>query len=404
MLASERWRALCLSLFLLVAHTAAQAPPEHNSTCPNHPADRFTYGRVRLPSLKVEATFQSQRPRSPSDITIVTQCSVDRLPMLREQCKSWLGITSVAVYWPLMFFQANNTDSIKAAVDTVQQFHTALEAEGWCRMDMALVSEVVKTHDLWAYPYNALRNQALARAATEVVLLLDADFVVSAGLHERLSASTQFAALTEDTAAQRNAIVLPAFETEASLGIEAGGQIATDAQKSNKEQLKELFDSRKIIQFAEFYPVGHRSTNYKKWFTTSIPYSIKFKSGYEPYVLVSRRHMPWYDERFRGYGWDKVMQIYQLDALDFRFLAHPSAFVMHRPHPPSSGYNHTFTGEAYTQKHKPTDHLWKMERIAKDMMAELRVGTYPDRGVTALHECRMASRAEPVTVREHNWW
>lgn len=74
---------------------------------------------------------------------------------------------------------------------------------------------------------------------------------------------------------------------------------------------------------------------------------------------------------------EQVMQIYQLDAMDFRFLAHPSAFVMHRPHPPSSGYNHTFTGEAYTQKHKPTDHLWKMERIAKDMMAELRVGAHP---------------------------
>ena len=36
------------------------------------------------------------------------------------------------------------------------------------------------------------------------------------------------------------------------------------------------------------------------------------------------------------------------------------------------------------QKHKPTDHLWKMERIAKDMMAELRVGSYPDAGVTSL--------------------
>ena len=43
---------------------------------------------------------------------------------------------------------------------------------------------------------------------------------------------------------------------------------------------------------------------------------------------------------------------------------------------------------ARTQKHKPTDHLWKMERIAKDMMAELRVGSYPDAGVTSLQECR----------------
>ena len=45
------------------------------------------------------------------------------------------------------------------------------------------------------------------------------------------------------------------------------------------------------------------------------------------------------------------------------------------------------------QKHKPTDHLWKMERIAKDMMAELRVGSYPDAGVTSLQDCKCVSPA-----------
>ena len=45
----------------------------------------------------------------------------------------------------------------------------------------------------------------------------------------------------------------------------------------------------------------------------------------------------------------QVMQVYQMDAMNFRFLGHPSAWVVHRPHAPSSGYNHTFTGEAYTQ-------------------------------------------------------
>lgn len=39
---------------------------------------------------------------------------------------------------------------------------------GKCRLDMVLISEVIKEHDLWAYPYNALRNQALARATTDV--------------------------------------------------------------------------------------------------------------------------------------------------------------------------------------------------------------------------------------------
>lgn len=60
---------------------------------------------------------------------------------------------------------------------------------------------------------------------------------------------------------------------------------------------------------------GARSTNYKKWFSSAEPYPIKFKSGYEPYVLVARKIMPWYDERFRGYGWDKVRLISSTIAL-----------------------------------------------------------------------------------------
>ena len=74
----------------------------------------------------------------------------------------------------------------------------------------------------------------------------------------------------------------------------------------SKAELKGMFDEGKIIQFADFYPPGHGSTNYKKWFTFSEPYPITYKIGYEPYVLVNRRMVPWYDERFRGYGWDKV--------------------------------------------------------------------------------------------------
>ena len=34
--------------------------------------------------------------------------------------------------------------------------------------------------------------------------------------------------------------------------------------------------------------------------------------GYEPYVIVSRRFCPWYDERFRGYGYDKIQQLEHL--------------------------------------------------------------------------------------------
>ncbi len=66
----------------------------------------------------------------------------------------------------------------------------------------------------------------------QVLLLLDADFIASAGLHEFLTQSDKAADLMEDLVDNRRVIVLPAFETEASLGVEAGGEMALKAQAS----------------------------------------------------------------------------------------------------------------------------------------------------------------------------
>lgn len=40
------------------------------------------------------------------------------------------------------------------------------------------------------------------------------------------------------------------------------------------------------------------------------PYRISYSVGYEPYLLISRRLMPLYDERFRGYGFDKASNLF----------------------------------------------------------------------------------------------
>ena len=65
----------------------------------------------------------------------------------------------------------------------------------------------------------------------QVVFSVDADFIISQGLHESLTTAGAASALLEDVSIQRNVIVIPAFETEGSLGLEKGGDIATLAQK-----------------------------------------------------------------------------------------------------------------------------------------------------------------------------
>ena len=129
-----------------------------------------------------------------------------------------------------------------------------------------MLSEHIKPEMLWAYPYNALRNHAIARAHTEVghslvpwhpiparcitanwpqiaparlgpehlpdvqvLLLADVDFLVTAGLHERLSEGAANQALVEDTTLHRHVVVLPAFETDPQMGLQAGSDAAARA-------------------------------------------------------------------------------------------------------------------------------------------------------------------------------
>ena len=58
--------------------------------------------------------------------------------------------------------------------------------------------------------------------------------------------------------------------------------------------------------------------------------------GFEPYVVVSKRLVPWYDERFTGYLEDKVVHIQTMVHQGFTFAVHPGVFVVHYPHPDST--------------------------------------------------------------------
>lgn len=67
------------------------------------------------------------------------------------------------------------------------------------------------------------------------------------------------------------------------------------------------------------WPKGHAPTNYAKWRTATTPYRVEWEPDFEPYVVV-RRDCPEYDQRFVGFGWNKVSHILELDAQVRRIL------------------------------------------------------------------------------------
>ena len=53
--------------------------------------------------------------------------------------------------------------------------------------------------------------------------------------------------------------------------------------------------------------------------TLQAPYDITYCRRYEPWGIIDRRLMPWFDVRFRGYGRNKIVFTAALNASSFAF-------------------------------------------------------------------------------------
>jgi hypothetical protein len=58
--------------------------------------------------------------------------------------------------------------------------------------------------------------------------------------------------------------------------------------------------------------------------------------------------MPWFDERFRGYGRNKIVFVAALNATGFSFVVDHRSYVVHRPHEATRGAE-AFSADARLQ-------------------------------------------------------
>jgi hypothetical protein len=271
-----------------------------------------------LPQLKIEHKIDTKKERSKTDVTLVTQLSFERLYMLEGQCAVWSGVISAAVYIALVDGKAvtvelnSNQDPHLTPMEHIRQkfeeFHRVTEAKSLCKLDLQLVSQTVESVWLSAlYPVNAMRNRAIANSRTDVILLLDVDFWPAAELSELMQQPGKYDSLLQ-AVNSGSAIVLPAFETGDSGDI--GVEVAREAVLGGKDTAAMMFWDGRIKPFhTDRYKAGHRATDFRKWLTAAHPYRIRYEEGFEPYVLVARKFVPWTDERFVGYRKNKVVHL-----------------------------------------------------------------------------------------------
>ena len=202
------------------------------------------------------------------------------------------------------------------------------------------------------YPINALRNRAMDVArlcwcdnktsADLWLMCIDADFVCSRGLAfcllrsiretENLSHDTSSSGMSltvEQTkyAGDLVAFVVAAFELIIASNHGDTMPIDTYALHSVYAASKE----RCAVPFQSVQcPEAHRSTCYAKWWlehqkSNSLrnysSYSVNFAPKYEPYVCVRALspQLPQFDERFTGYGYNKMAFIATLHNAGYSF-------------------------------------------------------------------------------------
>eukprot|EP00966_Prymnesium_polylepis_P171510 3965432-Prymnesium_polylepis.2 len=263
-----------------------------------------------------------------ANITLVTQLTSDRQWMLAELAGRWPG----------------------PVVAAVMRF----DGEGAPRPLPSGVRERVRIVSFRGqrdahYPINALRNAAIREVSTPRFMLTDVDLWPSANLAAELGALDPAFLATP-----RLALVIAAFQPDPrALGLlqrPAGGGVSQDLP-DDPASLRACFSQRACSAFKgspdfadglQLVPGQHLTTDYVRWWASErrlLPYRVPCfdKTSYEPYMVLpaggeAAGGAPLLDERFVGYGKNKVQWVQGIRGAGFEFYVLPRGFLLHHPH------------------------------------------------------------------------
>ena len=289
--------------------------------------------------------------------TLVVQASVDRLWVLNETCNRW-------------------KDPIVAVVAIRDRATETEVLKGWSEKcpQLNLITHALEDNSPEMYPVNKLRNLALDAVRTSHLLVVDVDFVPSDSLDKIIKKTIQ----TRTIIAQKDpnhvapsnmdAVVVPAFARMLSPPCSSNTDCMRHLQGDSSfiprsfDELVECHTHKDCIVFqSDVNSPGHSSTRsidwlQRQWYddtkTVVLDDNSVLKSPrtidcfdsfrYEPYLVLRwcpsgrsshpRPLAPYYDERFHGYGKNKIQHVQHLRMMGYRFVVLPEGFIVHNPH------------------------------------------------------------------------
>jgi hypothetical protein len=204
---------------------------------------------------------------------------------------------------------------------------------GGCSEDLLTVQTVSKTKydsSETEYPINLLRNLAFSAVKTSHVVYADVDFWPTSDLLSIMSNETVKERLASDS---KLAVVIPAFQLS-SRYCEYMADCCEEnvlAMPMNKDELIALIEMEAASAFDPQNQGGHGSTNYVMWKDQMAgkleDLSCIESNRYEPYLTLRYcSEMPPFQERFVGYGKNKITVGYSL-CLFFKCFLHTSSSI-----------------------------------------------------------------------------
>uniref|UniRef100_A0A1E1XN45 Beta-1,4-glucuronyltransferase 1 n=1 Tax=Amblyomma sculptum TaxID=1581419 RepID=A0A1E1XN45_AMBSC len=177
-----------------------------------------------------------------------------------------------------------------------------------------------------SYPVNLLRNVARRNALTEFVLVLDVDLLPNDGLHAMFVAFARENRLfVESHRDDKTVYVAPAFEVREG--------VPSPRDKASLLQRVEAMDARPF--YLELCWKCQKHTDYEAWQREppgdrlAVLFEVLWRDPWEPFYF-GRNSAPFYDERFRQYGFNRISQVCELHVSGYKFSVLDNAFVVHQ--------------------------------------------------------------------------
>jgi hypothetical protein len=234
-----------------------------------------------------------------SKISIITQCTEERLQRLEDLTQVYSGPISIT------YFISQNED----VEMTLKKIH-----EKFPNILPNVFFHIFRFRDphVFEYRINEMRNISWKFVDTEFVFIMDLDFFPSSNFDKEINKFSKTDLFKEYIEGNKGFLSLASFEWK--------------CKDTKSFSFQNCVRDQPLLSN---HP-SQRATDWVKWEESKTAYEVDYQLFYEPYGIGSSK-MTIFDPIFL-YGNDKTSFFYELAAQKFKFFVLPNAFIGHLPH------------------------------------------------------------------------